>query len=103
MARFSWITRDLTDGAVITTNSQATGAPVTNLLEDQPSEQWVSNGIVTGITIDVDFGAVVAFDWVSLMYHNGTSAGTVALSSADAQGALGSAFSSERPALVVVF
>lgn len=73
--------------------SVVTGAPLSNLLVNQPRDIFKTDGTtdVTGtFRFDIDFGQKITIDQIALLFHNGRRNGWVTIGTADTQAALGS-------------
>ena len=78
-----------TTGATASANSEAsaTNTPASNLLIQQHSRKWRSNGLST-MQITLDATEARAFDTVFFGYHNGTSSGTIRITGNASTGTL---------------
>lgn len=81
---FTLLSPASSDAATMTASQEATGGPVTNLQDLQPTRLWKSNNL-TSVSIEVDMGAVSTINQVGLLFHNLTSSGTIQVRTADTQ------------------
>lgn len=84
------------EGASVTglsSTSAEVGAPLSNLLTNQPREIFKTDGTSSALglfSFDVDFGQKILFDQVALLFHNGRRNGWISVKTADTQAGLAS-------------
>ena len=79
----------LMDDAVYTASSEATGFPIENVSNIQPSKTWRSTG-KTAESIIIDLGAVKTFDFIGLFHTNiiNSVSNTIRVRTADTEAGL---------------
>lgn len=103
MGNWHLLTPDWTSGATASSNSDASSTTTAvNLLKVQQSVKWRS-AVLTSLQVTLDAGSAVAWDTLALLYHNGTSSGTIRVTSNASTGTLFSSPSYDSTALGLTF